>query len=211
MCLYPGFFNHSPVLLHLVFLYLGDCIQCCHDCWCAVSWKFGFLRIHAQVWDGWATWYFVAECLKAPPYCSPEWMHWFTFPPGVGGFPSLHTPSSIYCWIFQMAMLTGGKWYLIELFFFFLIELLICGSLMIRDAEHLFAYFMATWMPSLEKLPFWSLAHFSIVFFLIELHGLFACFGDESLYFHLQTLLSPPILRVVFFFHLWFTLLLKCF
>ena len=71
-------------------------------------------------------------------------------------------------------MLTGVKCYLIEL--------LIYISLMIRDAEHLFAYFMSTWVPSMEKRPFRSLAHFSFFFLiLIELHGLFACFGDEFL------------------------------
>ena len=93
-------------------------------------------------------------------------------------------------------MLTGVKCYLIEL--------LIYISLMIRDAEHLFAYFMSTWVPSMEKRPFRSLAHFSIVlFFLIELPGLFACFGDEFLVSPFaNTFFSPPILKVVFFFHL---------
>ena len=71
---------------------------------------------------------------------------------------------------------------------------------MIRDAEHLFAYFMSTWVPSMEKRPFRSLAHFSIVlFFLIELPGLFACFGDEFLVSPFaKTFFSPPILKVLF-------------
>ena len=159
LCIWPRLLQPFTCPSTLRFpLYLGECIQCCHDGWRAVSWNFGFPRIHAQAWDGWVTWYFVAECLKAPPYCSPEWMNWFTFPSGVGEFPSLHTPSSIYCCrIFEMARLTGVKWYLIEI--------LICISLMIRDTEHLFAYFMSTWVPSMEKRPFRSLAHFSIVFF----------------------------------------------
>ena len=109
--------------------------------------------------------------------------------------PSLQTPSSIYCCrIFEMAMLTGVKWHLIEL--------LICISLMIRDTEHLFAYFMSTWVPSMEKRPFPSLAHFSIVlFFLIGLPGLFACFGDEFLVSPFANTFFPhPFWRLSFSF-----------
>ena len=167
---------------------------------CSIFWTLGFLRIHTQAWDGWVTWYFLVECFTDPPYCSPEWMHWFIFPlsGGGGGFPSLHTPSGIYCCrIFEMAMLTGVKWYVLEL--------LICISLKIRDAEHLFRCLMATWMPSLEKCPLdlWPIFLLGCLFFDIELHEVFACCG----YLHLQILFSP-ILRVVFFFYLWFTLLL---
>lgn len=115
-------------------------------------------------------------------------------------------PSCIYCQHFEMAMLTCVKWYLIEL--------LICISLVIRDAEHLFRCFMATWMPSLDKCPLRSLAHFSIRlfdFFYIELHEpCLPVLEVNSLCLHLETLLFPHS-EGCFFFHLWFTLLLKCF
>ena len=103
-------------------------------------------------------------------------------------------PSCIYCQLFEMAMLTCDTWPL-HAVKRYLIELLICISLVIRDTEHLFRCFMATWMPSLDKCPLRSWAHFSIrlfVFFYFELHEpCLPVLEVNSFCLHLKTLFFP--------------------
>ena len=59
----------------------------------------GFLHVYAQQWDCWVIWQFCLQLFKESPFTLFSIVAVLVCIPtnSVGGFPFLHTLSSIYC------------------------------------------------------------------------------------------------------------------
>ena len=67
---------------------LLPCPSCCKQCYSehwdtCVFLNFGLLRVYAQYWDCWVMWWFYSQFFKESPYCVPQWLYQYTFPPTV--------------------------------------------------------------------------------------------------------------------------------
>ena len=64
---------------------------------------FRLFYIYAQEWDCWAIWWLYVQSAEESPYCLPQWLHQFTFPPTMekGSLSFTRSPAFVICRLFD--------------------------------------------------------------------------------------------------------------